>query len=82
MSNDQVSEILSFLNLKKIKELKTNLKNPLSVEGVQELEELLEVISYGKNIDLVKVDVTKIRGLSYYSGFLVETNLNFKAKNV
>ena len=82
LSNDQVSEILSFLNLKKIKELKTNLKNPLSVEGVQELEELLEVISYGKNIDLVKVDVTKIRGLSYYSGFLVETNLNFKAKNI
>ena len=82
LSNDQVSEILSFLNLKKIKEIKTNLKNPLSVEGVQELEELLEVISYGKNIDLVKVDVTKIRGLSYYSSFLVETNLNFKAKNV
>ena len=82
LSNDQVSEILSFLNLKKIKEIKTNLKNPLSVEGVQELEELLEVISYGKNIDLVKVDVTKIRGLSYYSGFLVETNLNFKAKNI
>ena len=42
----------------------------------------MEVISYGKNIDLVKLDITKIRGLSYYSGFLVETNLNFKAKNV
>ena len=68
--------------MKNIKELKTNLKNPLSVEGVQELEELLEVISYGKNLELVKLDVTKIRGLSYYSGFLVETNLNFKAKNV
>ena len=35
-----------------------------------------------KNLELVKVDVTKIRGLSYYSGFLVETNLNFKAKNL
>ena len=81
LSNEQSSAILSFLNLTNIQELKTNLKNPLSVEGVQELEELLEVISYGKNTELVKLDVTKIRGLSYYSGFLVETNLNFKAKN-
>ena len=81
LSNEQSSAILSFLNLTNIQELKTNLKNPLSVEGVQELEELLEVISYGKNLELVKLDVTKIRGLSYYSGFLVETNLNFKAKN-
>ena len=48
---------------------------------VPELEELFEVISYGKNLELVRLDVTKIRGLSYYSGFLVETNLNFKAKN-
>ena len=81
LSNEQSSAILSFLNLTNIQELKTNLKNPLSVEGVQELEELLEVISYGKNLELVKLDVTKIRGLSYYSGFLVETNLNFKANN-
>tara|TARA_Y100000996_G_scaffold291470_1_gene230402 strand:+ start:20 stop:1024 length:1005 start_codon:yes stop_codon:yes gene_type:complete len=82
LSGEQTSAILSFLNLKNIKDLKTNLKNPLSVEGVNELEELMEVISYGKNLELVKVDVTKIRGLSYYSGFLVETNLNFKAKNL
>ena len=50
LSNEQSLAILSFLNLKNIKDLKTNLKNPLSVEGVQELEELLEVISYGKNL--------------------------------
>ena len=38
-------------------------------------------MSYGKNQDSVKIDVTKIRGLSYYTGFLVETNLNFKVTN-
>ncbi len=81
LSNDQASEILSFLKLKNIQDLKTNLKNPLSVEGIQELEELLEIVSYSKNLDLIKVDVTKIRGLSYYSSYLVETNLNFKARN-
>ena len=55
---------MNFLKLKNIEELKSNLKNSLSAEGVQELEELLEVISYGKYLDLIKVDVTKIRGLS------------------
>ena len=81
LSKEQTSGILSFLKLKNIEEIKANIKNTLSIEGVQELEELFEVLSYGKNSELIKVDVTKIRGLSYYSSFLVETNLNFKTKN-
>ena len=81
LSDNQASEIINFLNLKGINDLKTNLKNPLSLEGINELEELFEVLSYGKNQDSVKIDVTKIRGLSYYTGFLVETNLNFKVTN-
>ena len=43
--------------------MKANLKNPLSLEGINELEELFEVLSYGKNQDSVKIDVTKIRGI-------------------
>jgi len=81
LSDNQTSEIINFLNLKGINDLKTNLKNPLSLQGINELEELLEVLSYGKNQDSVKIDVTKIRGLSYYTGYLVETNLNFKVTN-
>ena len=38
-------------------------------------------MSYGNNQDSISIDVTKIRGLSYYTGFLVETNLNFKVTN-
>ena len=41
----------------------------------------LKSLSYGNNQDSVKIDVTKIRGLSYYTGYLVETNLNFKVTN-
>tara|TARA_B100001121_G_scaffold132444_1_gene116065 strand:- start:576 stop:1961 length:1386 start_codon:yes stop_codon:yes gene_type:complete len=81
LSDNQASEIINFLNLKGIDDLKTNLKNQLSLEGINELEELFEVLSYGKNQDSVKIDVTKIRGLSYYTGYLVETNLNFKVTN-
>ena len=81
LSNNQASEIISFLNLKGINDLKANLKNPLSLEGINDLEKLFEVLSYGKNQDSVNIDVTKIRGLSYYTGYLVETNLNFKITN-
>ena len=81
LSDNQASEIINFLNLKGITDLKANLKNPLSLEGINELEELFEVLSYGNNLDSVKVDITKVRGLSYYSSYLVETNLNFKVTN-
>ena len=82
LSDNQVSEIISFLNLKGINDLKENLKNPLSLEGINELEKLFEILSYGNNQDSVKVDITKIRGMSYYTSYLVETNLNFKVTNV
>ncbi|WP_440677438.1 histidine--tRNA ligase [Candidatus Pelagibacter sp. HIMB1587] len=81
LSDNQASEIISFLTLKGINDLKANLKNPLSSEGINDLEKLFEVLSYGSNQDSVKIDVTKIRGLSYYTGYLVETNLNFKVTN-
>ncbi len=81
LSDNQASELINFLNLNGINDLKANLKNPLSLEGINELEELFEILSYGKNQDSVKIDVTKIRGLSYYTGYLVETNLNFKVTN-
>ncbi len=81
LSDNQASEIINFLNLKGINDLKTYLKNPLSLEGINELEELFEVLSYGNNLDSVKVESTKVRGLSYYNSYLVETNLNFKVTN-
>lgn len=81
LSNDQVSQIKSIINLKDINELKSNLKNELSVQGIKELEELYEVLSYGKNLGQVATNIRITRGLSYYSGFVVETNLNFKIKN-
>ena len=62
-------------------ELKKNIKNPLSQEGIKELEELFEVLKYGKYAEQVKFDSAKIRGLDIYTGFIVETNLKFEVKN-
>jgi len=81
LSDDEASQIISFLKVKDLKELKNNLKNPLSQEGIRELENLLEVVSYGDYLDQIKTNFTIVRGLAYYDGFCVETNLNFRATN-
>jgi histidyl-tRNA synthetase len=81
LSDAQASEILNFLKIKNIKDLKSTLKNSLSVEGIKETEGLLEIISYGKYSKLIQTNFTIVRGLAYYDGFCVETNLNFKVKN-
>ena len=81
LSDDQVTQIINFLKVKDLKELKNNLKNSLSQEGIQELEALFEILSYGDYAGQVKTNFTIVRGLAYYDGFCVETNLNFKATN-
>jgi len=81
LTDDEAAQIINFLKVKDLRELKDNLKNPLSQEGIKELEDLLEVVSYGDYLDQIKTNFTIVRGLAYYDGFCVETNLNFKATN-
>ncbi len=82
LSDEQASKILNFLKIKDLKELKENFKNPTTQEGIRELEELFEVLNFGNYSDQVKTNFTIVRGLDYYDGFCVETNLNFKTKNI
>ena len=81
LNDDQVDQILKYLKIKDLKELKQSLKNPLSQEGIKELEEFFVVLGYGSSLDQVKTNFTIVRGLAYYSDFIVETNLNFKVTN-
>jgi len=81
LSDEQVSQILNFLKIKDINKLKQNLKNPLSQEGIIELEQVIEILEYNKNFNQVNTNFTIVRGLDYYSDFIVETNLNFKVTN-
>jgi len=81
LSKTQASEIINFLKINNLKDLKSALKNPLSIEGIKETENLLEIISYGKYQEFIQTNFTIVRGLAYYDGFCVETNLNFKVKN-
>jgi histidyl-tRNA synthetase len=81
LSDDQAAQILNFLKIKDLKQLKETLKNPLSQEGIKELEEVFEVLGYGSSLYQVKTNFTIVRGLAYYSDFILETNLNFKVTN-
>ena len=81
LTDEQSSQILNFLKIKDLKQLKENLKNPLSQEGIKELEEVFEILGFGSNLEQVQTNFTIVRGLAYYSDFIVETNLNFKVTN-
>ncbi|WP_440937687.1 histidine--tRNA ligase [Candidatus Pelagibacter sp.] len=81
LNDDQVKQILDFLKIKNLKELKQKLTNKLSQEGIKELEDFFEVIGFGNAKDQVQTNFTIVRGLAYYDGFIVETNLNFKVTN-
>ncbi len=82
LNDEQSSQILNFLKIKDLKTLKGNLKNPLSQEGIKELEDVFEIIGFGSYLNQIKTNFTIVRGLQYYSDFIVETNLNFKVTNI
>ena len=81
LTDQQAAQILNFLKIKDLKELKQTLKNQLSQEGISQLENVFEILGYGSNLNQVKTNFTIVRGLAYYSDFIVETNLNFKVTN-
>ncbi|MDC2985131.1 histidine--tRNA ligase [Candidatus Pelagibacter sp.] len=81
LNDDQVSKILNFLKIKDLKKLKQDFKNPITQEGIKELEDLFEVLDFGNYSELVKTNFTIVRGLAYYDGFCIETSLNFKTTN-
>ena len=81
LSDEQASKIINFLKVKDLSELKKNINNSLTQEGIKELEELFEVLKYSEYADQVKFDPSRIRGLDIYSGWIVETNLKFEIKN-
>ena len=53
----------------------------MTQEGIREIEELYEILNFNDFYSQVKTNFTIVRGLAYYDGFCVETNLNFKITN-
>tara|TARA_Y100001970_G_C14248757_1_gene870224 strand:- start:3995 stop:5389 length:1395 start_codon:yes stop_codon:yes gene_type:complete len=81
LKDNQAQQIIDFLKIRDLKDISKKFDNPLIKEGIKELEDLFKILNYGDFADLVKFDPSKIRGLDIYTGFIVETNLNFEVKN-
>ena len=81
LNDNQLSKIIDFLKIKELEELKQKIDNPLTNEGIKELEELFEVLSYGEYVDQVKFNSSIVRGMDMYTGCVIETNLKFDVKN-
>ena len=81
LSDQQASKIIEFLKVKDLSQLKKQIGNETTQEGIKELEDLFEILKYGEYADQVKFDPSKIRGLDTYTGWIVETNLKFDVKN-
>jgi len=81
LNADQSSQIIDFLKIKDIKQLRKKIDNPLTNEGIKEVEELFEVLSYGKCRDQIKFNSSIVRGMDMYTGNVIETNLKFEVKN-
>ena len=75
LSGGQIDEIINFLKINDLNELKSVLNNPLSLEGIDELSKLLDQASFGDFFDFIELSMDIQRGLSYYSSFAVETNI-------
>jgi len=75
LSDGQIDEIINFLKINNLEELKSVLKNPLSIEGIDELSKLLDQASFGDFFDFIELSMDIQRGLSYYSSFAIETNI-------
>ena len=75
LSESQIDEVINFLSINNLEELKLVLKNPLSIEGIDELSKLLDQASFGDFFDFIELSMDIQRGLSYYSSFAIETNI-------
>ena len=94
LSIDQTEKIREFLETtieiksfdlskfsKSIIDIEKFLTNDLSQEGINEINQLFEILNYSKFKNQMNTDFSICRGLNYYDGFCVETNLNFKVTN-
>ncbi|OPB30151.1 histidine--tRNA ligase [Bartonella sp. WD12.1] len=85
LTNDQIEYILSLLCARgettrgKINHLKAIVgRNACGLEGIRELEEMLEIFATNGYESYIKLDPSVVRGLDYYTGPVFEAELLFR----
>ena len=57
LTNTQTEAVLELIQINDISDLKKSIKNKLSLEGIEELEKLFEILAKGKFLDLIKLNL-------------------------
>ena len=68
-----IEKVEAILQTTTLEGIKTALaESEVGMKGVQELEEIFDYLALSTQTNKIKFDVTLARGLSYYTGFIVE----------
>lgn len=83
LNESQIADILRLINISGLNELEAEFTAKQIAEGTEGIAELSNTIAYHKTLSKaewnnseVKIDFTLARGLSYYTGIIVEVNCN------
>ena len=71
MSDKQVGQLNEFLSNTDLKDLQANLNDTTGVENLDNLMDMMDTAGYS---DYLKFDISIVRGLSYYTGAVFEVN--------
>ena len=71
MSDKQVGKLNEFLSNTDLKDLQANLSDTTGVENLDNLMDMMDTAGYS---DYLKFDISIVRGLSYYTGAVFEVN--------
>ena len=71
MSDKQVGQLNEFLSNTDLKDLQANLSDTTGVENLDNLMDMMDTAGYS---DYLKFDISIVRGLSYYTGAVFEVN--------
>jgi histidyl-tRNA synthetase len=73
ITETQIEQIISVLNCKKVSELGPLMQNsPTAQLGIQEMEAVYQLLESANVQNEVQFDITLARGLSYYTGCILE----------
>ena len=71
MSDKQVGQLNEFFSNTDLKDLQANLSDTTGVENLDNLMDMMDTAGYS---DYLKFDISIVRGLSYYTGAVFEVN--------
>jgi histidyl-tRNA synthetase len=82
LNDDNFEKLKKLISCKTVNEIKANFstQNSIGQKGIEELEQVLKFLKNYQFKNQLILDLTLARGLSYYTGFIVEVVIDTNAK--